>query len=74
VTIDAMGTQIDIVKSIQEKKADYVLALKGNHPTLYTQVKEWFSQHRALGFEHKTVNYDERIEKGHHRTEKLSLL
>ena len=30
VTIDAMGCQRDIAKKIIEKKADYVLALKGN--------------------------------------------
>src|SRR5436305_7964679 len=34
VTIDAMGCQRDIAEKILEKKADYVLALKGNtrHP------------------------------------------
>lgn len=36
VTIDAMGTQTEIVRLIREKKADYVLALKSNHPTLYS--------------------------------------
>ena len=35
ITIDAMGTQIEIVRLIRQKKADYVVALKSNHPTLY---------------------------------------
>jgi len=28
-------------------KANYVLALKANHPTLYGQVKDWFEQAQA---------------------------
>jgi hypothetical protein len=39
ITLDAMGTQTAIINHIQAKKADYVVALKANHPTLYTQVK-----------------------------------
>lgn len=34
VTIDAMGTQKEIAKTIVEQEADYVLALKGNQGTL----------------------------------------
>ncbi len=34
VTIDAMGTQKEIAAKIVSKKADYVLALKGNQATL----------------------------------------
>ena len=41
ITIDAMGTQTAIADKIITKKANYVLALKANHPTLYCQVKEW---------------------------------
>lgn len=40
ITIDAMGTQTEIAKQIVAKKADYVLALKANHPTLYSQVEQ----------------------------------
>ncbi len=69
ITIDAMGTQTEIAKKIIERKADYVLALKANHPTLYRQVKEWFEQAQAIQFEGIDVSYDKRIEKGHHRTE-----
>ena len=50
VTIDAMGTQTEIVRQIQEKKADYVLALKANHPTLYSQVKNWFNAAKMTQF------------------------
>ena len=44
VTIDAMGCQKDIVSKIVEKKADYVLALKENHPTLLEDVIRSFDK------------------------------
>ena len=47
-----------------------MLALKGNHPTLYSQVNDWFALAQAHNFEGIEVNYDQRIEKGHHRLEK----
>jgi predicted transposase YbfD/YdcC len=34
VTIDAMACQRDIAKKITDKKADYILALKGNQGDL----------------------------------------
>jgi len=37
VTLDAMGCQRAIAQQLHEKKADYVLALKGNHGKLHTQ-------------------------------------
>ncbi len=70
ITIDAMGTQHTIVGQIREKKADYVLALKGNHPTLLAQIKHWFNQARAKDFEGVDISYDQRIETGHHRRER----
>ncbi len=42
VTIDAMGTQVEIANKIRAKKADYLLALKGNQPSLYEDVKLYF--------------------------------
>ena len=42
VTIDAMGTQKEIAEAIAKKEADYVLALKKNHKTLYGNVKTFF--------------------------------
>lgn len=73
ITIDAMGTQTAIASQIFHAKADYILALKANHPTLHTQVKDWFEQHSGEGFEGITYSYDERVEKGHHRTEKRQI-
>lgn len=69
ITIDAMGTQTEIAKKIIDKKADYVLALKANHPTLYHQVEQWFATASAQNFQGIDLSYNQRIEKGHHRTE-----
>lgn len=43
VTIDAMGTQKDIAAMIVAKKADYVLALKGNQGTLEEDAALFFA-------------------------------
>jgi len=43
VTIDAMGAQKEIAAAIVAKKADYVLALKGNQGNLYADVRLFFA-------------------------------
>ena len=48
VTTDAMGCQKDIAALIVKKKADYVLALKGNHENLYDDVKLYFEDTELL--------------------------
>jgi predicted transposase YbfD/YdcC len=70
VSIDAMGTQTEVVKQIIAKKADYIVSLKANHPTLYSQVQQWFDTHRVNDFQGFDVSYDQHLDKGHHRTEK----
>lgn len=42
VTIDAMGCQKDIVSLIRKENADYMIAVKGNQPELFEQVKRSF--------------------------------
>ena len=49
ITMDAQGTQKEIAKKIRAKKADYVLALKGNHETLHDDVKLYFDDAAFLG-------------------------
>ena len=43
VTIDAMGCQKEIAKQIRAEKADYILAVKENHPILYDEIMSSFS-------------------------------
>lgn len=63
VTIDAMGCQREIAGRIVEKKADYVLAVKGNQGLLSEQVKDSF-----LLLESDAVA--EEIDCGHGRVER----
>lgn len=69
ITIDAMGTQTEIAQKIIEKKADYVLALKANHPTLYSQVTKWFEESAIQDFKSVDFSYDKKINSAHHRIE-----
>lgn len=43
VTIDAMGTQIEIAEKIIDKGGDYLLALKENRPVLHADVERFFA-------------------------------
>lgn len=43
VSIDAMGCQVAIAKKILSKKADYLLATKGNQGELHRQLKTMFA-------------------------------
>lgn len=70
VTVDAMNTQKDIVtKIVKEKKADYVVALKENHPTLYEEVERYFKEEEESSFKNEKVQEHRTIEKGHGRIE-----
>jgi len=42
VTLDAIGCQKNIVKDIQEKKAEYVIAVKENQKTLHDEIDDFF--------------------------------
>jgi predicted transposase YbfD/YdcC len=43
ITIDAMGCQKEIVRTIRRKNADYVLMVKENHPTMHSEIVEYFN-------------------------------
>ncbi|WP_244620641.1 ISAs1 family transposase [Methylosinus sporium] len=69
VTIDAMGCQRDIAKKIIDKKADYILALKGNQGTLREDVELFAVEQKAKGFEDTTVSRREMVDGDHGRIE-----
>jgi predicted transposase YbfD/YdcC len=48
ITIDAMGCQTEIARKIRKKRADYVLALKGNQESIYEDVKLYFNDPELL--------------------------
>jgi predicted transposase YbfD/YdcC len=69
VTIDAMGCQKEIAKTITERGADYVLALKENHPTLYEEVTRFLTDARDTGFADIPHAYHETVDGDHGRIE-----
>jgi predicted transposase YbfD/YdcC len=69
VTIDAMGCQRHISREIIDKKADYVLALKGNQSTLRDDVALFVAEQRANGFRDTKISRDETVDGDHGRIE-----
>ena len=65
VSIDAMGCQKAITQTIVEAGADYVLALKDNHPILCEDVQLWLETEVARGH----LPLLETVEKDHGRIE-----
>lgn len=69
VTIDAMGCQREIAKVILEKKADYVLALKGNQGSLRKDVELFANEQKANGFADTKISQATTIDSDHGRIE-----
>jgi predicted transposase YbfD/YdcC len=67
VTVDAIGCQKEIAARIREKRADYVLAVKPNQPTLYEQVEGAISE--ALEQDAEDIDEHQTVDKGHGRKE-----
>ena len=69
VSIDAMGCQRHIAEQIVDKKADYVLALKGNQGTLREDVELFAAKQQANGFKDTHVSRDQTVDGDHGRIE-----
>lgn len=69
VTIDAMGCQSDIAKTIVEQGADYLLQLKENQKSLHDDTALLFSDLEQSGFTAYAYDTDRTIEKDHGRIE-----
>ena len=69
VTIDAMGCQRAIAKKILDRRADYVLALKGNQGTLLDDVEIFVAEQKANGFRDTTVSRSTTVDGDHGRIE-----
>lgn len=69
VTIDAAGCQKEIAEKIIAKDGDYVLALKGNQPTMHEQVADYFLQQLEADRPEPGVRHHRQVERGHGRTE-----
>ena len=69
ITIDAMGCQRAMAKKIRDKKADYIIALKGNQGTLREDVEIFAAEQRANGFKESRVSRHETVDGDHGRIE-----
>ncbi len=74
VTIDAMGCQAEIANRIIEAGADYVLAVKGNQPTLHDGIMDFFVDQMEDDFARVKVRRHETKEHGHGRDEHRTYL
>jgi predicted transposase YbfD/YdcC len=69
VTIDAMGCQREIARKVIDKKADYILALKGNQGNLREDVELFAAEQKANGFKDTKVTRHETVDADHGRIE-----
>jgi predicted transposase YbfD/YdcC len=65
VTIDAMGCQKAIARDVVDAGADYILALKDNHPILHDDVRLWLDTEIAQD----RLPQQETVDKDHGRIE-----
>lgn len=73
VTIDAIGTQINIVDLISRKKGDYVLALKKNQHQLYDDVSRYMDDVASNQITDSSVQYYKQVDYDHGRQDKRVL-
>ncbi len=66
ITIDAMGCQRNIAEKIIDKKADYIMGLKGNQGTAHKEVGEFFTNARANNFLDVPHTFDETVDGSEH--------
>jgi predicted transposase YbfD/YdcC len=69
VTIDAMGCQRAIAAKIIDKRADYVLALKGNQSSLHDDVALFVAEQKANGFKDTPISRSQTVDGDHGRIE-----
>jgi len=67
VTMDAMGTQTQIAGQIIKAGGDYVMAVKGNHPTLADSVRTHLDEMILEKFQGVEHVYHETTDAGHGR-------
>ena len=69
VTIDAMGCQTAIARTIQAKGGDYVLSLKGNQTRLHEDIVTFFADAQARDFRDLAHTTAETVDGDHGRIE-----
>lgn len=69
VTIDAMGCQKAIARTIVDQGADYVLTLKASHGLLYEEVQRFFAWAQQRQFADVPHEYEHTLDGSHGRGE-----
>jgi predicted transposase YbfD/YdcC len=69
VTIDAMGCQKEIARTIRGRKADYILALKANHERLFEQVVAFWEAGYSRRMKGPDIRYHRQWNESHGRFE-----
>jgi len=69
VTLDAMGRQRNIAQTIIDRKADYIIALKGNQGALRDDVEVFAAEQKAVGFKDTKISQDTTVDADHGRIE-----
>ena len=67
VTIDALGTQKKIARTILSREADYVLAVKDNQGKLHQDIRYLFEYDQRNEFQDAPYEYAKTVNKGHGR-------
>lgn len=74
VTIDAIGTQKEIVEKIITKKGHYCLSVKKNQRLLFDDINTYYQDAISNSDELKKMTTYETIDQGHGRIEKESII
>jgi predicted transposase YbfD/YdcC len=69
VTLDAIGCQTDVARTIRAQGADYVLAVKGNQPWLAEDLAEFFTEAQTLACTDVPHTTHRTVDSGHGRLE-----
>jgi predicted transposase YbfD/YdcC len=69
VTLDAIGCQTEVARTIRAQQADYVLAVKANQPWLAEDMAEFFTDAQTLAFADLGHSTQRTVDSGHGRLE-----
>lgn len=69
VTIEALGCQTEIARTLVEPKADYVLAVKDNQANLRQDLEDWFAYAEQVQFKNMQADHYQTVNKNQGRIE-----
>lgn len=69
ITLDVIGCQREIAQQVIQQKADYILALKGNHSGMQAELKAWWHKMEREGLFDEVFSQHNDVSSGHGRIE-----